>query len=387
MKIVIIGNGAAAIAAAESIKKKDASISITMISCEKYFHYSRPRVIDLLSGKVNEEQIVIKKKEFYDTNNIKTHFGIQVKSIDVPGKTVLLTDGSKENYDKLIIAAGAYSFMPPVEGSKTPGVFTLRTIDDAKAIMEYSKDKKTAAVVGGGLLGIEAAIALTTRGLQTTIVEFFDRLLPRQLDKDGAAILQALLEAKGLKFMLPKQAQSITPVNNELTINFKDNTNLTAGVVLFSSGIRCNLMIAEGTGIAADKGIKVNDFMETSVPDIYACGDITEYNGMSYGIWPAAREQGAAAGANAAGEKTVYKGSVFSAKLKVAGIDLGSMGCIEADAETKTFTKNENGVFRRVFIKDGKLIGAILLGDTSAYQKLQEILKKGELISDPEQLI
>src|ERR1035437_2095981 len=190
MKIVIIGNGAAAIAAAEGIRRKDPSIAVTMISDEKYTHYSRPRVIELLSGRVTQEQIIIKKKEFYDINGINLIYPVNVRSIDAGGRAVILENGAKENYDKLIIAAGAYSFIPPVEGSKNPGVFTLRTIDDANAVINYSKDKKTAAVIGGGLLGIEAAVSLVTRGLQTTIVEFFDRLLPRQLDMDGAAILR-----------------------------------------------------------------------------------------------------------------------------------------------------------------------------------------------------
>lgn len=387
MKILIIGNGAAAMAAVESIKKKDPSIAVAMISDEKHPYYSRPRVIELLSGKVGLEQIIIKKKEFYEAAGIKLISPASVKLIDTAAKSVVMENGEPEKYDKLIIAAGAYSFIPPVEGGQNPGVFTLRTIDDAAAIIDYSKNKKSAAVIGGGLLGIEAAISLTARGLKTTVVEFFDRLLPRQLDADGAAILRGMLEAKGLSFMLPKQAQSITGAGNELIINFKDNTALTAGLIVFSAGIRCNLKIIEGTKIAADKGIKINNFMETSVEDIYACGDIAEYNGMNYGIWPAAREQGIAAGLNAAGEKTEYKGSVLSAKLKVAGIDLGSMGKIETDADTKVFTKHEGGVFKRVFIKDGKLSGAILLGDTADYQKLQETMKRAETISEPEKLI
>lgn len=387
MKLVIIGNGVAAIAAAESVVKKDPSIAITMISSEKYMHYSRPRVIELLSGKIMQEQIIIKKNEFYHINGIKLICPKVIKGIDISLKSVIFENGEKENYDKLIIAAGAYSFIPSVDGSNNTGVFTLRTIDDANAIAEYSKDKKTAVVIGGGLLGIEAAMALNMRGLQTTIVEFFDRLLPRQLDNDAAAILQTLLEAKGLKFMLSKQAQTIKGNGNELKISFKDNTSILAGLVLFSSGIRSNLKIIEGTSIVADKGIKVNNYMETSSPDIYACGDVAEYNNMVYGIWPAAREQGTVAGANAAGGKIEYKGSILSAKLKVAGIDLGSIGTIEAKVDAKVYTKNENGIFKRLFIKDEKLLGAILLGDTKDFQKFQEFLKTGATIVNPEELM
>ncbi|MEI7542160.1 MAG: FAD-dependent oxidoreductase [bacterium] len=387
MKIVIIGNGVAAIAAAESAVKKDPSIVITMISNEKYMHYSRPRVIELLSGKVLQEQIIIKKNEFYKINGIKLICPKVIKGIDIGLKSVIFENGETENYDKLIIAAGANSFVPPVEGSTNNGVFTLRTIDDANEIIEFSKDKKTAVVIGGGLLGIEAAVALNMRGLQTTIVEFFDRLLPRQLDNDAATILQSLLEAKGLSFLLSKQAQTIKDNGNELKLSFKDNTSLLAGLILFSSGIRSNLKIIEGTSIIADKGIKVNNFMETSISDIYACGDIAEYNNMVYGIWPAAREQGTVAGTNAAGGKIEYKGSILSAKLKVVGIDLGSIGTIEAKEDIKVYTKSEKGTFKRIFIKNEKLNGAILLGDTKDFQKFQELLKTGATIVNPEGLM
>jgi nitrite reductase (NADH) large subunit len=375
MKIIIIGNGIAGVSAAEAIRSRDKNSEIVMYSDEKYYHYSRPRVIEYLSGKVNVDRIIIKKEDFYYTNNIKLNLNSIILKIDTQNKKIILSGPVEDNFDKLIIAAGAYSFLPPVEGANKEGVFTLRTIDDADRIIEFSKNKKTAVVIGGGLLGIEAAMSLKILGLDVTVVEVFDRLLPRQLDKDAANILQKLLEDKGLKFLLPKQTISIEKINNKLKINFKDNTSIESDIVLFSAGIRCNLNFLNGSGIEIDKGVKVNEYLQTNIPDIYAAGDIAEYKGIIYGIWPAAKEQGTIAGLNAIGEKMQYNGSVLSTKLKVAGIDLASTGSIEPGPGIDIQTEHDKGVFKRFFIKDKKLIGAILIGDTSQYQKLQDIIK------------
>jgi nitrite reductase (NADH) large subunit len=386
MKYLIIGNGIAGISAAESIRKADASAEITVLNSERYYHYSRPRVIEFLSGKADLDKITIKNVDFYEKNRIRLVLLVNVTKIDTASKKVVMEGGIEENYDKLIIAAGAHSFLPPVDGAVQEGVFTLRTIDDAKAIIDYSNGKKTAVVIGGGLLGIEAAMSLSARGLKTTIVEVFDRLLPRQLDKDSASVLQSMLESKGLNFLLPRQALSITRENGKLRINFKDNTPVEGDLVLFSSGIRPNLEIINGTGISTGRGIKVNNFMETSVPGVYAAGDVIEHNGMMYGLWPPAREQGNAAGLNAAGIKTEYTGNVISAKLKTAGIDLASLGSTEAGAGIGVFTKKAGNSFYRVFIKDNKITGAILIGDVSGYQRIEEKMKKGEITGPSESI-
>lgn len=387
MKIIIIGNGIAGISAAEAIRGKNKNFEIAVYSDEKHYHYSRPRIIEYLSGKVDVDKIKIKKEEFYKEQNIKLNLNSKIISINTQKKKIILSDGRQDNFDKLIIAAGAYSFLPPVKGADTEGVFTLRTIDDADKIISFSKGKNKALVIGGGLLGIESAMSLRTLGLDVTIVEVFDRLLPRQLDKDSAKILQTMLEEKGLKFLLSKQTLSIEKNNDLLKINFADNTFVLANLTLFSSGIRCNLKIIEGSGIEFDKGIKVNEYMQTNIPDIFAAGDIAEYRGVVYGIWPAAKEQGIAAGLNAIGEKTEYKGSVLSTKLKVVGIELASIGSIEHGEGIQIHTKQNKGVFKRVFMKDNRLIGAILVGDATQYQKLQNMIKLQKELDKLEELI
>jgi nitrite reductase (NADH) large subunit len=309
-------------------------------------------------------------------------------SIDPEKKRIRLEDWTEESYDKLIVAAGASSFLPPVLGSDAEGVFTLRTIHDALRIIEFSQGKKDAVVIGAGLLGIEAAVSLTLRGLRLTIVEVFDRLLPRQLEAESAAILQRLLEKKNLSFLLPRQLQSISKQSNgRLRVSFNDGDTITADMALFSAGVRPNLKIVEGSGIETGKGIKVNDFLQTSADSVYAAGDIAEHRGIVYGLWPPAREQGLAAGNNASGVATEYTGSVLSTKLKVAGIDLVSLGTIEAGTGTKELTKQGPDTIRKFFVREDKIVGAILLGDIARFQVLQETIKKGKKIDDPGSLL
>jgi nitrite reductase (NADH) large subunit len=387
MKYVIIGNGISGMSAAEAVRKKDAGADIVIYTSERYFHYYRPGVIEFLAGRSSLEKITIRNSDFYEKNRIRLVILAKIIKIDPAKRTVVLEGGIEDNYEKLLIAAGASSFLPLVAGSDNEGVFTLRTIDDAKAIMEYAKGKKTAVAIGAGLLGIEAAMSLTALGLQVTLVEVFDRLLPRQLDKDAAAMLQGMLEAKGLRFMLPKQTQSIKREQAGLVISFKDNTAAKGDLVLFSAGIRSNLKIVEGSGIAVDRGIKVNDHMETNIQDIYAAGDAAEHKGIVYGIWPVAKDQGSIAGQNMAGDKAEYKGSVLSTTLKVTGIELGSIGNIEAGPDIEVFTSKGPGVFKRLFVKDGKVEGAILLGDAKEYAAIREAARKKEIIVNPRTLI
>jgi nitrite reductase (NADH) large subunit len=387
MKIIIIGNGIAGVSAVEAIRSRDKNAEIVIYSDEKYYHYSRPRIIEYLSGRVDADRITIRKENFYKQNNVKLNLNVNVIKINPRDKKIMLFDGKEEEFDKLIIAAGARSFLPPVLGADTEGVFTLRTIDDADRIISYTKGKKKTVVIGGGLLGIESAMSLKELGPDVTIVEASDRLLPKQLDRDGADVLQKMLEEKGLNFLLSKQTLSIVKDDGLLKINFKDGTLLKSDVILFSTGIRSNLKIIENSGIESDKGIKVNDFLQTNVADVYAAGDVAEHRGVVYGIWPAAKEQGTAAGLNAIGEKTEYRGSVQSTKLKVAGIELASIGNVEHGEGVEIRTKHEGGIFKRAFLKDKKLTGAILIGNTSQYQKLQDVIKAGKDVLNIEEII
>ncbi len=387
VKIIIVGNGAAGIAATEAIRDHDKDCELSIYSDEPGVHYSRPRIIEYLGGKATPEKIAIKSPSYYQKNNIVLHEQTSITAIDPNAKMVIRADGQTESFDKLIIAMGASSFLPPVEGSKLPGVFTLRTIADASAIIDYSKDKKRAVVIGGGLLGLETAASLNHRGLDTTVVEVFERLLPRQLDMDGAKILQERLETLGLHFLLPRQTEVIEKKGDGLVVHFKDGTSIATDLVLFSAGVRSNLAVAQKAGIHCEKGVCIDNCMRTSSQDIYAAGDVAQYEGMVYGLWPIAREQGKLAGLNAIGIPTEYKGSVLSTKLKVTGIDVASVGSIELAQGMQAHTLNRNGNFARIFTRDGRIVGAIMVGNSSSYNKIQSMISEGVILADPETLL
>ena len=372
MKILIIGNGAAGVAAAEAIKQRKPDYKITILTDEPYLHYSRPRVIEFLGGKINDEQLVIKKQEWYDSNNIELRTNVKVSILHAAAKEVTLLGGEKISADKIVIAAGAHSFIPPFEGHDLEGVSGLRTIDDAKRLISAARGKPSAVAIGGGLLGIEAAISLVSLGLKITVVEFFQRLLPRQLDSDGAAILKKLLEAKGLEFRLGEETKSVAASEGGLRVEFKSGGSTQGAIVLVSAGVRPNTAFLKDSGIEINKGVKVNEKMETSAEGIYACGDIAEHNGALYGIWPAAREQGTAAGLAIAGEEAQYKGSVMSTKLKVAGIEVASIGRIEEGPGDEITKDSKENIYKKVIRKEGKIAGAILLGDTSEFNALKK---------------
>lgn len=374
MQIIIIGNGAAGIAAAEAVRKADASASITMITDETYAHYSRPRVIDYLAGHADITAITIKKPDWYAKNTIVFKNG-RVHKLDTRKKEIL-TASETFAYDKLIIASGASSSVPPFEGASTQGVFTLRTIEDADRIKESARTQKQAVAIGAGLLGIEAAYALISLGLSVTVVEFFDRLLPRQLDLEASDVLQTMLEKKGLGLKLSKKTKRIVKEGELIKVEFEDGESVSGGFVLISAGIKPNIEIFKEAGIECERAIKVNSRMETNLPGIFACGDCTQFNGMNYGIWPAAVEQGAIAGANAAGENKEYPGTVMSTKLKAAGIELASIGQVAMEEGMETRVTKEGSRFKKLFIKNGLLAGAILIGDTKEFGQLKGMLGK-----------
>lgn len=292
MRFVIIGNGVAGITAAETIRSVDKDAEIHVLSTEKHYYYSRPRVIEFLGNKIQGERLVLHNKNWYDEKNIRLSLGVTVGNIDEGHREIILISSEKIKFDKLIIAAGAASLVPPIENVNQEGVFTLRTIDDANVIKDYAKNKKRALVLGAGLLGIEAANSLKALGLTVSVAEFFERLLPRQLDSEGALVMQQMLEARGLSFYLNKQAAAVTRAGGKLIVKCKDSSVLETDMILISTGIKPNLGIIKNTSVESGRGIKVDSFLKTNSDNIFACGDIAEFNGVVYGIWPAAKDQG-----------------------------------------------------------------------------------------------
>ena len=382
MNVVIIGNGVAGVSAAETIRAADKNCEITVLSEEKYPFYSRPRLIEFLSGKATVEQIVIHTRDWYAVNNIRLALSSPITSLDSASRKIFGASGKEYVYDKLVIATGASCLLPQISGIEAENICTLRSITDAERIKKIAGKGKKAVVVGGGLQGIEVASGLLTLGVRVLVLEVFDRLLPRQLDGESSAVIQKLFEKKGMAFFVGRTIQSIQQDTSSLRIIFSDGKETDTDFMVVSAGIRPDLSVIHGSTIKRNRGIVVDDCMRTTMHDIYACGDVAEHRGIIYGLWQPAREQGIVCGSQILGRDVRYSGSIISTRLKVAGVELASIGEIEYKEEVRSITeKDENaGFLKKLFVRDNKLIGAVLIGNIKEALKLQQMIRNNEKV-------
>jgi nitrite reductase (NADH) large subunit len=375
---LIVGNGIAANNAAETIRKYDPEGKIVMVSRESIPFYYVPALPEYLAGEKPGDQIVIHPQRWYDQHRIELHLNTEITQIDAGRKVAETDNGQRFPFDKLLLATGGKSFIPPMHGADSPGVFTLKTVADADRIKKAAATAKTAVLIGGGLLGLEAGNGLRKTGLKVVVVEFFPRLLPRQMDVPGAAMLQSQMEDMGFSFHLGARTKEIAPVPGGLEVRLESGEIIPGEMVLISAGLRPDLSLAQALGLAIDKGVKVDDTMQTSREDIYAAGDLIEHQGRMYGIWPAAMEQGKVAGAAMAGHEAKYGGTVPSNVLKVVGIDLVAAGDIDADGKLEAIIHQDKSqkTYRKLVLQDNRLVGAILLGDIRGSAEIQAAIKK-----------
>ena len=378
MKHLIIGNGVAGTTAALSIRKTDPDAVIEMITDEPHPFYSRIRLPEFLSGETDENSLIIRKPEWYEHNRITLSLSTRAIAID-PAKREVMTSTNTISFDRLLVATGAACFIPPLPGSDKKGVFTLRSMDDAKAIREYAKASGgRVLLIGGGVLGLEAGYGMIKTGCTVTVVEVFPRLLPRQMDQEGAAILQRRMEAMGYAFHLGAKVKEIIGRDMSEALLLEDGSRIACDMIIISAGIRFNLDLVKKLGMTIDRGLVVNDRMETGVPGIYAAGDLIQHNGMCYGIWPAAEKQGEVAGINMAGGTAEYRGTTLSNTLKVAGIDLFSAGDIDADRKKEALVFSDHGkaIYKKLVLDHDLIIGAILLNDIRDRRKVMKAIEE-----------
>lgn len=257
-------------------------------------------------------------------------------------------------------------------------MFSLRSIQDARDISEFAKNTEKVVLVGGGLLGLEAGNALRKLGKKVMVVEFFPRLLPRQLDVEGAGRLQGIMEEMGFSFRLGAKTQEIKGDDQVTGVLLEGGERLPAEMVIVSAGVRPNMELAESLELDSGKGITVDERLRTSKPDIYAAGDVAEFQGMSYGIWPAAMEQGKIAGTNMAGGDVLYKGTTMANTLKVVGIDLASAGDIDAENKFESRVVQDEKVYKKLVIDNDRIIGCIMLGDTKGFNRITKAMSDKE---------
>jgi nitrite reductase (NADH) large subunit len=322
MKIIIIGNGPAGFYAAKKIRTLIPESSVAIIDSDELPLYTKLRLPDFIAGKVEEKKLFLAKPEDYEKSGIETHFGTCITNINTKEKKVVTSSCEVFHYDKLIIATGAKAFKPIIKGVSEDGVFTLRTLADAKAIIEKTKTSNKAAVIGGGLLGIELANALNSKGMAVDIIEFFPRLLPKQLNDVEAALLLKKLETPTFSFYLDRITTEIISHDAALILKTNRQDEIHADFVVVSAGIKTEINLAENCGIKTERGIVINNRFETSAPDTFAIGDCAQLDGKIFGLWMAAKEQGEALADILAGKRESYTHSPFNPMLKVNGISL-----------------------------------------------------------------
>ncbi len=378
---LIVGNGVAGTTAAENVRKQNKDGKVTIVTDEDFPFYWRLRLNEYLTGDLTEEALAAKKEQWYTDQRIDLKLKTLIAGADPKEKVVFTEDKQRLSYDSLLIATGSHSFIPPIKGSEKEGVFALRNIQDAQSISAWANDIEDVVLIGGGLLGLEAGNALLKLGKKVTVVEFFPRLLPRQLDVDGAQRLQKIMEKMGFSFRLGAKTLEISGNNQVAGVLLEGGEAIPSKMVIISAGVRPNLELAEPLGLEIDKGIKVDEYLRTNQPEIYAAGDVAEFRGMPYGIWPAAMEQGQIAGTNMAGGNLVYKGTTMANSLKVVGVDLASAGDIDAENEKESRVVTDDKVYKKIVLENNQIVGCIMLGDTKTFNKITKAMSEKKDIS------
>ena len=371
-KLVMIGNGMAGVRTIEELLKLNSDLyDISIFGSEPHPNYNRILLSPVLAGEQTLEQIVLNDLEWYESNGIQLHTGKKITQINRKERTVTAEDGTSETYDRLLLATGSLPFILPVPGNDLPGVMAYRDIKDTLEMIDVSTRYKNAVVIGGGLLGLEAANGLALRGMSVTVVHLAEWLMEKQLDKTAADLLRKSLESKGLKFLLNTATEALTPnASGDRVghIRFKGGLEIPADLVVMAAGIKPNTALAESAGLHCNRGIVVNDTMQTFDPRVYAVGECVSHRGTTYGLVAPLFEQ-AKVCANHLAEYGIglYMGSVTSTKLKVTGVDLFSAGNFMGGEGTEeiTLTDSIGGVYKKLVLKDDRLVGSCMFGDTA----------------------
>jgi len=358
-----------------------------VFGAEPHPNYNRILLSPVLAGEQTLDEIVLNTREWYAENGITLHVSRKVAKVDRIRRVVIADDGTEAPYDRLLLATGSNPVILPIPGHDLPGVITYRDIADTEAMIEAAKHYRHAVVIGGGLLGLEAANGLRTRGMDTTVVHLLDTLMERQLDRSASRLLQDSLEAKGLKFLLPRQTEAIVAGESGrvCAVRFKDGETIPADLVVMAVGVRPNFELAEKAGLHCNRGVVVSDTMQTFDPRIYAVGECVNHRGVAYGLVAPLFEMAKVCATHlAAFGIGRYQGSVTSTKLKVTGIDLFSAGDFVGGEGTEHITLSDPvaGVYKKLVLKDEKLVGAVLYGDTVDGAYYFKLLREGRSIAD-----
>ena len=393
LKLVMVGNGMAGVRTLEELLKIAPDLyEITVFGAEPHPNYNRILLSPVLAGEQTLDEIVLNPLAWYDAQGITLHLGKPVTAIDRLRRRVVAADGTTADYDRLLIATGSTPFVPPVPGRELDGVIAYRDIADTQAMIDAAAKYRHAVVIGGGLLGLEAANGLMQRGMQVTVVHLASTLMDRQLDTVAGDLLRRSLVERGLDFLLGAQTQALLgdTSGRVRAVQLQDRdgrlVDVPADLVVMAAGIRPNTALAESAGLLCQRGIVVTDTMQTVTdPRIYSVGECAAHRGIAYGLVAPLFEQGQVCATHLA-QRGVgrYQGSAVSTKLKVTGIDLFSAGNFSGGPGTEEIVMSDPiaGVYKKLVIQDDRLVGACLYGDTADGSWYFKLLREGRRIDD-----
>ncbi len=383
--LVLIGNGMAGVRTLEEILKLDPErYNITVFGEEPYGNYNRMMLSPVLASEKTIAEIMLNDEQWYVDNNITLHKGKKIDAIDRAKQIVTASDGTQAHYDRLILATGSMPFMLPLPGADKEGVIAFRDIKDVDTMLDATKSYPKAVVIGGGLLGLEAAYGLMKQGMEVTVVHLGATLMDRQLDTNASQLLQKSLEERGMKFLMQHSSAEILGDKRVSGLKFNDGTEAEADLLVMAVGIKPNIALAQSCGLHCERGIVVNDTMQTYDPKIYAMGECVQHRGIAYGLVAPLFEQAKVA-ANHLVEYGIasYTGSVTSTKLKVTGIELFSAGDFIGNDSTEeiVFKDEANGTYKKIVLADNRIQGAVLYGDTVDGSWYFQLMKDGTDVS------
>lgn len=367
-KLVLIGNGMAGMRTIdELLKLAPEQYDITVFGAEPHGNYNRIMLSPVLAGDKTIDDIIIHDVQWYQDNHISLHTNTTVTEIDRVRRQVIADDGTEVGYDRLILATGSNPVMLSIAGSELEGVISFRDINDVNTMIETAQTHKKAVVIGGGLLGLEAANGLMQQGMDVTVVHRSDTLMNQQLDKSAADLMRVELEAKGLKFLMQHSTQAFTGRQRVEKVQFENGVEIAADLVVIAIGVRPNMTLAEKSGIRCERGILVNDTLQTYTPNIYAVGECVQHRQQTFGLVAPLFEQ-AKVCANHLAEIGIamYMTKPMATQLKVTGIDLFSAGDFKGDEQCQSliYKDLERFIYKKIVLKDNKIIGIVLYGDT-----------------------
>jgi len=381
-RVVVVGAGVGGVTAAEELRRALPDAELTLIGDEPYPFYNRMAVSRLVSESASIESLYLNRRDWPESRRIDYRRGVAVAAIDRANREVRLADGDRVAYDRVVVATGARPFVPPLDGFGAPGSFVLRTIDDAVEIQQHIRRGRcrSAVIVGAGLLGLEAAYYIAQLDVRVVLLERGPWPLSRQIDEQAGALLWEMLHDLGIELLSRTEARRIAADERVRGVELLDGRSLDADLCLVATGIVPNAELAAAAGLDVGAGLTVDDGMQTSDPNIFAVGDVVDHDGRRYGLWPASVEQAQVAATKMVGAEAAYRLAAPPARLKVPGIDLLSVGAVDArGSESRTVAVSAYGTrrYRKLVLEDGRLTGAIILGNPELFDDVTKAVELG----------